>query len=93
MLRRVAAAVAIVAFVALIVAVFSGVKVTWLAAVYIGVIVTALLFERSRYRPDVDRTSGDWQPTGERFTDPTSGEKLEVFYNAQTGERDYRPYA
>jgi hypothetical protein len=33
---------------------------------------------------------GQWQPTGERFNDPTTGQVVEVYYNPQTGERDYR---
>ncbi len=48
------------------------------------------LFERSGYRSKVNRTQGQWQPTGERFNDPTTGQVVEVYYNPQTGERDYR---
>ena len=54
------------------------------------VIIGAILFERSGYRTNADRTQGRWQPTGERFNDPTSGQIVEVYYNPQTGERDYR---
>ena len=54
------------------------------------IIVGAILFERSNYRSNADRTQGKWQPTGERFNDPTSGQIVEVYYNPQTGERDYR---
>ncbi|MHB8178728.1 MAG: hypothetical protein ACYDA5_05480 [Vulcanimicrobiaceae bacterium] len=53
------------------------------------VLVAAILFERSRYRPAIDRSAAGWQATGERFIDPTSGKLLEVRYNPQTGERDY----
>jgi hypothetical protein len=63
-------------------------------AVYLAVngilVVSAVLLERRRYHLRVDRTRGDWQPTGERFLDPTSGQLIEVFYNRTTGERDYR---
>ena len=56
-----------------------------------GLIITGgILFERSGYRSNADRTQGNWQPTGERFNDPTSGKIVEVYYNQQTGERDYR---
>ncbi|HZS77398.1 MAG TPA: hypothetical protein VFA41_12355 [Ktedonobacteraceae bacterium] len=65
----------------------------WLA-VYLAVngiiLLSALLFERKRYRTQVDRTQGLWRPTGERFVDPTTGQLMEVFYNSVTGERDYR---
>jgi len=54
------------------------------------VIAGAILFERSSYRSKADRTQGKWQPTGERFNDPTTGQIVEVYYNPQTGERDYR---
>ena len=57
------------------------------------ILLCAVLFERKRYRTMVDRTQGDWQPTGERFVDPTTGRLMEVFYNAATGERDYREVA
>src|SRR2546426_8664150 len=56
-----------------------------------GLLITgAILFERSGYRSQVNRARGKWQPTGERFNDPTSGQVVEVYYNPQTGERDYR---
>jgi len=54
------------------------------------ILVSAVLLERKRYRTRVDRTQGYWQPTGERFVDPTTGRLMEVFYNTTTGERDYR---
>ncbi len=56
-----------------------------------GLIITGgILFERSGYRSNADRMQGKWQPTGERFNDPTTGQVMEVYYNPQTGERDYR---
>ena len=56
-----------------------------------GLIITGgILFERSGYRSNVDRMQGKWRPTGERFNDPTTGQVVEVYYNPQTGERDYR---
>ena len=53
-------------------------------------IAGGILFERSGYRSQVNRTQGNWQPTGERFNDPTTGQVMQVYYNPQTGERDYR---
>jgi hypothetical protein len=54
------------------------------------VVVAALLFERGRYRP-LNTASGQWQETGERFIDPTTGQLMKVRYNPQTGARDYVP--
>jgi hypothetical protein len=54
------------------------------------ILVSAVLLERKRYRTRGDRTQGDFQPTGERFVDPTTQRLMEVFYNSATGERDYR---
>lgn len=68
--------------------------VTFWLVVYLAVngiiLVSAVLLERKRYRTQVDRTQGHWQPTGERFVDPTTQRFMEVFYNSDTGERDYR---
>jgi len=65
----------------------------WLV-VYLAVngviLVSAVLLERQRYHTRVDRNQGYWQPTGERFVDPTTERLMEVFYNRATGERDYR---
>ncbi|GHO62205.1 hypothetical protein KSC_010970 [Ktedonobacter sp. SOSP1-52] len=54
------------------------------------ILICAMLLERQRYRTRVDRTQEHWQPTGERFIDPTSKRLMEVYYNPATGERDYR---
>lgn len=57
-----------------------------------GALVTGgIVFERSHYARPADRGRGRWQATGERFVDPTSGKLVEVYFNAETGERDYRP--
>ena len=55
-----------------------------------GVIVVGILFER-RYRNNGQRSApgGRWQPTGERFSDPTTGKDVEVLYDPQSGERRY----
>ena len=68
--------------------------VTLALVIYLGVngliIVGGILFERRGYQPKVSRTEGAWEKTGERFVDPTTKREVEVYYNAQTGERDYR---
>lgn len=54
-------------------------------------VVVGILFERSAYRPRVQRARPGWERTGERFKDPVSGVLTEVWFNPETGERDYRP--
>jgi hypothetical protein len=58
-----------------------------------GVILGGLIFERRRYRPALSsgRPAWEWEETGERFLDPSSGQMMAVRYNAATGERDYIP--
>jgi hypothetical protein len=60
-----------------------------LAVVVLGVV--AALFRWDRYRSKEKATSNAAQPTSEVFTDPSSGKPMRVWYNAATGEREYRP--
>jgi hypothetical protein len=46
------------------------------------------LFERWRYRTS-ERRDAQWQRTGERFEDPTTGRPVEVFFDPASGERRY----
>jgi hypothetical protein len=55
-----------------------------------GILVVLIVFERWRYRPRHYGAAGGWQPTGEKFVDPASGKLTAVYYNPETGERDYR---
>jgi len=62
----------------------------WFAvAVAALIVVVALVIERPRYRSKSTSVAG-WRPTGERFVDPVSKEETVVYYNDQTGEREYR---
>ena len=51
-------------------------------------IVLGTAFERWRYR-SAPPASAQWEPTGERFEDPTTGETMEVNYDPTSGERRY----
>ncbi|HEX7431000.1 MAG TPA: hypothetical protein VF293_02300 [Candidatus Limnocylindrales bacterium] len=79
----------------------SGVFATLLGA---GLMILAIL-QRNRYRSEVAEKAGlnpgpgggenDWleprfQPTGELFTDPTSGRVMRVWVDRGTGQRRYR---
>jgi hypothetical protein len=48
-----------------------------------------MLFERWRYKPEMQPHEAKGQPTGERFVDPQTGEVTEVYFDASTGERSY----
>ena len=52
--------------------------------------ILATVFERWRYRKHLP-PAAHWQPTGERFEDPATGEPVEVLYDPVTGERRYEP--
>jgi hypothetical protein len=57
-------------------------------------IVAALVFvgtafESWRYRQGPAPAGAQWQPTGEKFADPVSGEVMEVQYDPVSGERRY----
>ena len=50
--------------------------------------VLGTAFERWRYRSSPP-AGARWEPTGERFEDPTTGETMEVHYDRRSGERHY----
>ncbi len=56
-----------------------------------GVLTAGVVFERWRYVRSLTSPEGRWLPTGERFLDPTTHRLTDVYYNPDTGERDYRP--
>ncbi len=65
--------------------------VVWFAALELaifGVLVLAGTFLEKHYRSRA--TAGrNWQSTGERFIDPSTGKRIEVRYDPSTGERAY----
>ena len=92
MLRRLIIAYGVLCLIGAVVLLIA--HVTIALVIYLAVngllIVGGILFERRGYRPKVSQTVGNWQKTGERFVDPTTKREVEVYYNSQTGERDYR---
>jgi len=56
-----------------------------------AVILVWLVFRNGGYkREPLSRPPGpDWTFTGERFADPGTGEMVEVWYSARSGERAY----
>jgi hypothetical protein len=54
-----------------------------------GLLTAGILFERWHYVRSAN-TRGHWEATKERFVDTTTGKLIQVYYNPETGERDYR---
>jgi hypothetical protein len=58
--------------------------------IFSAMLLIFTIFERWRYRRIVSQSPPDFEPTAERFIDPTSGAHIVVDYNERTGERSYR---
>jgi len=90
MLRIAVVVLALGLLVAGLVARASGAPAATPLAIWGGILLLAVIFERWRYRPDPSRAGG-WQATDERFIDPQSGQAMQVLYNPHSGERRYVP--
>ena len=64
----------------------SGFQLFTLAFVIVFAIVGYFIWDR-RYRGG---TKGDFKPTNEVFTDPTTGKLTRVYEDPSTGKRQYR---
>jgi hypothetical protein len=61
----------------------------WGAPLVFGALLAALVFERQRYASQSAATPREpLRPTSERFVDPASGRRVQVWTNA-SGERRY----
>jgi len=66
--------------------------VEWVVLVVVVAGIVIALFGWDRYRGSRKTTGSDVaQPTGEMFIDPANGQRMRVWYNAATGQREYRP--
>ena len=62
----------------------------WCAAILLPVLIWFLFRTGGYKRKPLDAPPGpDWQFTGERFVDPSSGEALAVWFHPRSGERAY----
>ncbi len=59
------------------------------AAIWGGVLLVAIVFERWRYPRAPQAVREGWLPTEECFVDPESGKTLRVWYEPHTGARRY----
>jgi hypothetical protein len=89
-LRHVLAVAAAIVLIVAWINLLSGGRSLIAAGVSAALVIVLVLFEVQGYRPKVDRSHAGWRRTGERFVDPASGKPMDVYYNPDTGERDYR---
>ena len=54
-----------------------------------AILLVGVLWERWRYKRLEASPAAGFEPTGERFLDPTSREPVRVYANPATGERRY----
>jgi hypothetical protein len=62
-----------------------------IAIVVVGAIVAIFGWDRYRGNRRNGKDGGGSQPTDEVFIDPATGQRMRVWYNPKTGERDYHP--
>jgi hypothetical protein len=60
-----------------------------LAVVVVGAVIA--IFGWDRYRGSRTSPGATAEPTSEVFIDPTTGQRMRVWYNPATGRREYRP--
>jgi hypothetical protein len=62
-----------------------------LAVVVLGIVIAIFGWDRYRgNRKSADVGSGS-KPTSEVFIDPANGQRMRVWYDPATGDREYRP--
>jgi hypothetical protein len=62
-----------------------------IAVVVVGAIIAFFGWDRYRGSRKSAEDSAGAQPTSEVFLDPATGQRMRVWYNAKTGDREYRP--
>jgi hypothetical protein len=65
--------------------------VNWIVIAIVIVGVVAALFGLDRYRGSRKSASSSAQPTDEVFIDPETGRTMRVWYDQNSGKREYRP--
>jgi hypothetical protein len=65
--------------------------VNWIIIAIVVVGVVAALFGLDRYRGRKPAGDSAALPTDEVFIDPESGRTMRVWYDQQSGKREYRP--
>jgi hypothetical protein len=61
----------------------------FLAIVVVGIVIA--IFGWDRYRGNRKTVQAGAEPTSEVFLDPATGQKMRVWYDPASGDREYRP--
>jgi hypothetical protein len=61
-----------------------------LAVVVLGVVIAIFGWDRYRGSRKSAGTGSGSEPTGEVFIDPATGQRMRVWYNPASGDREYR---
>jgi hypothetical protein len=61
-----------------------------LVVVVLGIVIAIFGWDRYRGRKDVSHDDA-FQPTTEVFIDPDTERRMRVWYNPESGQREYRP--
>ncbi len=69
----------------------SAVEWVILAVVIAGIVIALFGWDRYRGNRNAASNASASQPTTEVFIDPETGRRMRVWYNPNTGGRDYRP--
>jgi len=67
------------------------VEVVILVIVVAGIVIALFGWDRYRGGRGSSSTGSGAQPTDEVFLDPDTGQRMRVWFDAQTGQREYRP--
>ncbi|MGA7087777.1 MAG: hypothetical protein WB116_05815 [Candidatus Dormiibacterota bacterium] len=66
------------------------VELVVLVVVVAGIVIAFFGWDRYRGGRQGGGVNGA-QPTGEVFVDPATGQRMRVWYDSRTGQREYRP--
>ena len=61
-----------------------------LAVVVVGIVIAIFGLDRYRGSRKNAGTGSDSEPTSEVFIDPATGQRMRVWYNPASGDREYR---
>jgi hypothetical protein len=67
------------------------VELVLIVVVIAGIIIALFGWDRYRGKQKSVSSGSASQPTGEVFIDPENGQRMRVWYDATTGQREYRP--